>query len=294
MLEVLERHTVKVPGERLDAWVFRVFERVGSRSSAHKKVRAGLVRLNGEVVCSSRYVREGDEVVLLPDPRVPTLDLGLEVLFADPVCAVVAKPAGILVNGNRHRTLENALPPALGPSPHPRALVRPRPCHRLDFETAGPVAVGRTDEALRFWVQAFQERRVQKRYRAIVVGRLEGEHQVDLPLDGRPACSRIRSLEVFPALKTDACTVVELEPVTGRMHQLRRHLEHLGHPILGDKRYHGGGPILRGNGLFLCATRLVLPHPSGDGAVDVEGRVPAKFESFRAREVRRWNRWHGS
>ncbi|MCA9573219.1 MAG: hypothetical protein KC656_35530, partial [Myxococcales bacterium] len=105
------------------------------------------------------------------------------------------------------------------------------------------------------------------------------------------ACSRVRSVGSFRCLKTGWCTEVELEPVTGRTHQLRRHLLALGHPVLGDSRY-VDGPVYRGNGLFLASVLLDLPALDSDGRVVVQAPLPAKFSSFRRREERRWSRWH--
>ena len=286
----LEEHVATEAGERLDAWCARVFERVPSRQFARKRLRAGRILLNGQPAESSRFVRCGDHVGLHADPDVPVYERSIEVLFADPACAVVLKPAGLLVSGNRHRTLENALPGVLPPIPDD-PLSRPRPVHRLDYETAGPVAVARTHAALVSWSRAFEERRVGKRYRAIVLGQLTAPLHLREPLEGREAHSEVLRVDPFRSLRTGWCTEVELVPHTGRTHQLRQHLADIGHPILGDRKY-GAGPVYKGNGLFLAATHLDLPHPERDERVVVEAAPPKKFVSFRAREERRWSRWH--
>jgi 23S rRNA-/tRNA-specific pseudouridylate synthase len=294
--DFLEEHPVAEvePRERVDAWASRHFARLPTRGSARRACKRGELLLNGAPVESSRFVKVGDTVALKPGVVHPTCDLQPDVAIADAHAALVVKPAGILVNGNRHRTLEHALPNVLPPTDVEDALFAPRPVHRLDFETMGLVAVARSRRALSALSTAFEERRVHKRYEAIVVGRLEGEGTIGLELDGRPAVSRYWSVRPFRSLKTDWCTRVRLEPVTGRTHQLRRHLQHLGHSILGDKRYPTDGLVFRGNGLFLAAVELDVPHPVDSGArMAAQIDVPHKFVAFEKREERRWARWHG-
>jgi len=291
---IIEKHIVAEVGDRVDRWVSKNFARLPTRGSARKAAKRGELLLNGQVVESSRFVKLGDTVELMESAvRHPVYHLVPEVVHIDERCAIVIKPPGLLVNGNQHRTLEHALPNALPPSSEPDALLAPRPVHRLDFETTGLLAVARCHRAMVAWGRAFEERRVHKRYRAIVVGRLEGEGRVELPLDGREAVSRYRVIRSFHSLKTTWCTEVELEPLTGRMHQLRRHMQHLGYPILGDKRYHNG-VIFRGAGIFLAAVHLDLPDPDGEGRIVAGIDPPYKFRSFQAREERRWARWHAT
>lgn len=293
--QVLEEHVVEEEGERVDRWATRHFARLPTRGAARKACKRGDLLLGGQPVESSRFVRLGDRVALLDSAELhPACAIDPEVVYADARCALVVKPAGLLVNGNRHRTLEHALPNVLPRSSEPDALVAARPVHRLDFETTGLVAVARCHRVLVAWSRDFEERRVRKRYRAIVVGRLEGEGRVEAVLDGREAVSTWSAVQAFRCLKTGWCTVVDLEPLTGRMHQLRRHLLSIGHPVLGDRRYCLDGLYLKGSGLFLAAVHLDLPDPDGgDGRIAATIAPPAKMESFVAREERRWARWHG-
>lgn len=286
----IERRVAACDGERIDAWCERCMERVPSRSFARKRLRTGRILLNGTRVESSRYIRPGDIVELFADPGRPAYHRELSVLYVDTHCAVVLKPAGLLVSGNRHQTLENALPTVLPPH-HDDPLPFPRPVHRLDYETAGPVVVARTHAALVALSHAFEARKVGKSYRAIVLGRLESGGHLRTPVEGREAHSEVLHPQPFRSLKTGWCTEVELVPHTGRTHQLRRHLAAMGHPILGDRKY-GDGPVYRGNGLFLASTALSFPHPTEARGVEVEVPPPQKFASFRRREERRWTKWH--
>lgn len=296
MHDVLETAVVEEAGPRLDAWAAAAFVNLPSRSAARKVAKRGELLLNGEVVETSRFVKPGD-VVTLTFPKRPPPPCTLRPLLAhrDEHCAVVVKPAGLLVNGNRHRTLEHSLLNVLPPPDRPDALPMPRPVHRLDYETMGLVAVARTGPAIVALGHAFERREVAKRYAAIVVGHLEGEGTIDTPLDGRAAVSKWRALRPFRSLKPGWCTEVELVPVTGRMHQLRRHMLELGHPILGDMKYVDDPRLVyRHKGLFLAATSLDFPHPVEAGRVHAEVAPPAKFRSFRVREERRWVRWHAA
>jgi len=139
----------------------------------------------------------------------------------------------------------------------------------------------------------FERREIHKRYRAVVLGYLDGEGEIDAPLEGRVALSRWRAISQTRSLRTDWLTTLDLFPVTGRTHQLRQHITALGHPILGDDLYHNEH-VLKGNGLFLCAVEQRFVHPMTGETVHMEIEEPSKFSSHRAREARRWERWHAT
>ncbi len=295
MAEPLDRHEVPgtAPRLRLDRYAASVFERLPSTAAARKAIKRGEVLLNGEACETSRFVVPGDTLDLLPDSRNlrPAYEIELEVPWQDEHLAVVVKPPGIPVSGNRHRTLEHALPHNLGPSTAPDALPVPGPVHRLDARTGGLVVVARAAGARAALGRMFQQRQVHKRYRALLLGRLEGEGEVHEPLEGREAITRYRAVHHARSLRTNWLTTVELWPVTGRTHQLRRHAAHLGHPVLGDGVYGIPGQVLKHQGLFLWALQVDLPHPVSGEPLCARIDEPAKFESHRAREQRRWERW---
>jgi tRNA pseudouridine32 synthase/23S rRNA pseudouridine746 synthase len=203
-------------------------------------------------------------------------------LFSDEYLLVLAKPAGLLAVPGR--TEPDCLA-ARAQAQFPDALV----VHRLDMATSGLIAMGRGAQAQRSLSIAFAERRVHKRYVAVVAGRLEpppgGWGEVSLPLrcdwpnrprqmvdpvQGKPSLTRWRVLA-----HEDGATRVELEPVTGRSHQLRVHMAALGHPILGDELYAPADVLARSPRLLLHAAELSLPHPR-DGAV-MHFACPAPF-----------------
>lgn len=293
------RYTVRADDPRLRIDRFAA-ERLGvpSRARARKLIKRGLVILNGAPVETSRFVRDGDVIELLPPPDPPEpWERELAIAWQDEHFAVVVKPPGVPTSGNRGRTLARALPFNLGPSPAPDALLWPRPVHRLDVRTSGLVVVARAAAAEVALNRAFQERRVHKRYRAVVVGRLEGEGIVEEPIEGRPARSRWRAVEHTPDLHVGCLTTVDLWPETGRTHQLRLHLAGLGHPVLGDDLHGQDHRVLRRAGLFLAACELGLEHPISGKALTIAWPEPTKFGTWRARARRRAERWiaeHGA
>lgn len=281
-------------GERLDRYAPRVFPRLPSRASALKAARRGLLLLDGIPVEASRLLRAGQRLTLLPrpEPPPPVFPRDLDVLYADDHLAVIYKPAGLPVSGNRHRTVEHALPANLGPSAAPDALPLPRPVHRLDVRTTGLLLVARSAAALVGLGRAFEDRAIAKTYVALALGRLVGEGVVHRPVGGRDAVTRYEALRHAPSLHTGWLTEVRLRPLTGRTHQLRQHLASLGHPILGDELYTEAGPVLKGAGLYLSAVGLSLAHPVTGAPLTVESPPPAKFEATLSREARRWRRRH--
>jgi len=291
------RSDITVPegtaGIRLDRFCLENFDQVSSRNQARKAIKREELLLNGEVCESSRFVHPGDVVSLLRSPpsRHKIFELEIPVIFEDEHMAIMDKPTGLIVNGNRYRTLQNSLRHNLQPCLEEDALPLPRPCHRLDAPTGGLVVVAKSHRALVKMGHLLEGRRVEKRYRALLVGRLEGTGEVRSPIEGREAHTRYQALSHNRALKTEWQTTVDLWPLTGRTHQLRRHMAELGHPILGDSLYGTDAPLLKGKGLFLRAISLRFPHPVFGEVMDFALPDPSKFENQRVREARRWHQF---
>jgi 23S rRNA-/tRNA-specific pseudouridylate synthase len=225
-------------------------------------------------------------------------DLPLQVLYEDDYVAIVHKPAGLLVyrapqSSASCPTVRSALPRCLVPPARGTlgALGRPMPVHRLDKPTSGCLVVAKTKPALVHLGRGFHDRTVQKTYTAVVSGTLprdpgnpDGWHVIDDPLDGKQAVTYWRVLGESPcAFALDqTLSLVEMQPKTGRYHQLRRHMALvLGKPIAGDDDYDGNSPDakrLRHRGLCLCATSITLPHPwynTPQGRHEYQSRFPA-------------------
>jgi len=280
-------------GERLDRYALTVLPALATVTHAKKAAKRGELLVGGETRPPNYRVLDGDRLSFTgpPRPPPPIWRLDLEVPFEDEHMAVVVKPPGLAVSGNRFRSLEHSLLPHLTPSTERDALSWPRPVHRLDVRTGGLVMVAKTARTRAILGKVLEQREASKRYRALLIGRLEGEGTVERSVGERPSISRYRVVDHHRSLRTDWLTTVDLWPVTGRTHQLRQHARHLGHPVLGDEIYGIEGSILRGAGLFLWSLELKLEHPITGAELQVCIPEPPKFDSHRRREARRWVRY---
>ena len=213
-------------------------------------------------------------------------DPGVQALHQDADLLVLQKPSGLLCVPGKGPDKQDALS-TRAQQRWPGALI----VHRLDQATSGLVLMARHIEAQRRLSQAFAERQVTKRYLAVVqglLGNVDGAwNTIDLPIaadwprrplriiehtHGKPSQTRWRVLAHDPLTHT---TRVELEPVTGRTHQLRVHLAALGHPILGDALYADAATQAQASRLLLHACALAFTHPATGAAIAFE--CPADF-----------------
>jgi len=277
---------------RLDAYCAQVFAVFQSRNQARKAIKERRILVDGAHARTDWFPKPGWEIsATVPKNAVlPILKIDLDVLYQDDHLAIVFKPAGIVTRGNTRRTVHRALRHNMDISPLEDALPMPDPCHRLDYKTAGLLIAARTVSARLALLRMFAEREIHKGYRALITGRLDGEGTIETPLDGKACLSRWRAVEHTQSLHVDWFTTVELEPVTGRTHQLRRHMAELGHPILGDEVYTRGEKLLRRQGLFLASLHLDFIHPMTGAPLVVDAPEPRKFGVLREREARRWLR----
>ncbi|WP_372846271.1 RluA family pseudouridine synthase [Pontiella sp.] len=294
---VRETHLVPagINGVRLSDYARTIFESLPSRKGVAKAIKRGEIFINGAPAGSGDWVEAGQTLELVDlQQRAPKIfPLPLETVFEDDDLAVINKPPGIEVSGNKFKTVENALAGSLKPSPRPDALRWPRPVHRLDYSTSGLLLVAKTAGAQRLLGQGFEERRIHKRYCAVVMGPIRSGGSIDEPIDGLAATSRYEPIETVPSLRSGHLTLVDLFPETGRTHQLRIHMASIGHPIVGDPKYGEPGNTLKGKGLFLAAVELRFPHPATQQETTVSIDVPPKFASLLARERQRWNKFNG-
>jgi 23S rRNA pseudouridine1911/1915/1917 synthase len=278
-------------GERLDVVVAR--RASITRTLAQRAIRAGAIAVDGAEVKPS-YRLEGEELVAgeIPAPAVPkpgAEDIPVTIRFSDDRVLAVSKPAGLVTHpaaGHPSGTLVNALL-ALGGPLADRDSIRPGIVHRLDRDTSGLLLIAKDDAARDYLVDAIRSRRVQRIYLALVLGRppsetgtIEapvGRHPANRRLmavvdSGRPAVTHYRTLD-----SSASASLLEVSLETGRTHQIRVHLTHLGHPVVGDRAYGGGGGTAATLGLarpFLHARRLVFPHPDDDRMVTVDDPLP--------------------
>ena len=203
----------------------------------------------------------------------------LEVLFEDDYLAVIHKPAGILVSGNSFKTIANALAQNIKGSNLPDATT-PQPVHRLDFATTGILLIGKTSSSIRALNKIFENREVKKTYYAVTIGEMNDRGKITSEIDGKKSQSNYTLCESVPSEKFGKLNLVQLEPLTGRRHQLRKHLSNIGNPILGDKEYGIENLILNGKGLYLHAYSLKFIHPFTNEEVHLKDDFPQRFKKI--------------
>ncbi|HEX6645049.1 MAG TPA: RluA family pseudouridine synthase [Gemmatimonadales bacterium] len=290
--------------ERLDRFLADQLQL--SRTQAARLVAGKAVMVNGAVARASRLLARRDSVeVAFPEREPPrTLrpnPLDLTVVYEDDALAVIDKPAGLVVHpapGHWDDTLVNALV-ARGTTLSGGAEGRPGIVHRLDRDTSGLMVVAKTDIAHRRLSHAIAARRVARIYAALAWGHLdESPTVIEAPLARHPRDrKRVAVLAGGRAARTDAhvvarfgvCDLLRLELHTGRTHQIRVHLEHIGHPLVGDPVYAGGGSRRIGGAgrasaaalervtprQALHAAALAFRHPTTGERLTFESEWPA-------------------
>jgi len=290
-------------GTRLDALIALLVPEV-SRSRAAALVEAGEVRLNGEAARKSARPAAGDVIeVRIPPPVDTTVrpqDIPLLIRYEDADLLVIDKPAGLVVHpapGHAEGTLVNALLHHVADLSGIGGVLRPGIVHRLDRDTSGLLLVAKNDHAHRALSQALKQRRIRRAYLTAAWGHLRTDSiRVEAPIGrspthrkrmavlatGRPSATRFQRLE-----RWRAADLLRAELETGRTHQIRVHLAHIGHPVVGDPLYGPGrltisGPD-RGWALqlarllprqFLHAAQLSFTHPRTGEALAFESPLP--------------------
>jgi 23S rRNA pseudouridine1911/1915/1917 synthase len=228
-----------------------------------KAIKKELVRVNDAIATSGTILNGGERLSLSPPAEArpkKKLIFPLKVLYEDDHLAVVHKPAGILVSGNRFKTIANALPQNIQTSTLPDA-VSPQPVHRLDYATTGALLIGKTNSAIRALNGMFEDKRVEKTYYAVTIGEMNMYGTIRTEVEGKKSRTTYTVLDSVFSKRFGHLTLVLLSPHTGRRHQLRKHLSGINNPILGDKEYGAEGLILKGKGLYLHAHSLSFIHP---------------------------------
>lgn len=279
-----ETHVVPILEQpiRLSDYVAGIFELIPSKKGMKKAIKNGEVLVDGFVSSTGKFIHGGEKIELkLPkaDESIPVFELSLDLVYEDESLAVVNKPSGILVSGNKFRTLENALPFNIKPSTLNDPLPRPLAVHRLDYPTTGLLLIAKTRSALRKLKQLFEEKKVQKTYYAAAIGDMPIQGQITLPIDGKQSLSVYEVEERLVSEKYGFINLVRLHPQTGRRHQLRKHLAEIGHPILGDKEYAPKG-LFHAKGIYLHASALRFEHPLSGEDVLVKRGFPRKFRKL--------------
>jgi 23S rRNA pseudouridine1911/1915/1917 synthase len=319
---------------RIDKFLFHKMENT-SRNRIQKAADAGCIRVNGAAVKSNYKVKPLDEIALVfPNPPRATgllpEEIPLDITFEDEHLIVLNKPAGLVVHpgvGNHNGTLVNgllhhfqALPRPENPYGDHGESLRPGLVHRIDKDTSGLLVIAKTEEAMTLLARQFFERSIERRYIALVWGQVHeqkgtieghiGRDHKDRKRytvypdgsEGKPAVTHYEVLENLPYV-----TLVSCKLETGRTHQIRVHMRHMGHALFNDPRY-GGNRALMGPdtakyrqfiqnclnlipGQALHAQSLGFIHPATGEKLYFEAPIPESFESI----LTKWRKaaWKG-
>ncbi|MGZ8187432.1 MAG: 23S rRNA pseudouridine(1911/1915/1917) synthase RluD [Methylosarcina sp.] len=306
----MERLTAEVPfemaGMRLDQALAELFADY-SRTRLQTWVKTGRVKVNGLTLKAKDKLEGGEEITLDAEPEVVVIseaeDIPLHIIYEDESLLVVNKPAGLVVHpaaGNWHGTLLNAL---LNHDPNLETLPRAGIVHRIDKDTSGLLMIAKTLQAHNSLTQQLQDRAIFREYLAVTRGRMTAGGTIDEPIgrhptdrkryvvkeSGKPAITHYRVLQRFIHH-----TLVQVKLETGRTHQIRVHMAHIRHPLLGDQVYGGRFQmppdsnerlknVLREfKRQALHAARLGLHHPVTDEYFEWEQPLPDDMHSLLA------------
>ncbi len=253
-----------------------------TKSALKKALKKQYITVNNVIATSATFINSGDRIRLsIPKEISPKKKLvfQLDVLFEDDHIAVIHKPASILVSGNSFKTIANALVQNIKQSNLPDAT-KPQPVHRLDYATTGILLIGKTSSSIRALNKMFEDKEVKKTYYAVTIGKMNSQGKITSEIDNKKSQSKYIVFESIPSKKFGKLNLVQLKPLTGRRHQLRKHLSTIGNPILGDKEYGIENLILNGKGLYLHAYSLKFTHPFTNEKIHLTDKFPQKFKKI--------------
>ncbi len=284
-------------GKRLDVYLADNLEDY-SRSYLQKLIKENRALINQEPGKNRTLLKEGDEVVIeIPEPKpleIKAENIPIEIVYEDEVLLVVNKPQGMVVHpgaGNYEGTLVNALMyHCQGKLSSINGVIRPGIVHRIDKDTSGLLMVAKTDQAHRSLQKQLKDRTVSRRYLLLVHGVIEEEKAViDAPIgrspnnplkmavvdSGRFAKTHITVLERF-----EKYSLAEARLETGRTHQIRVHLQYIGHSLVGDPVYGPTKAHFSLKGQMLHAKTLGFIHPVTEEYMEFDSPVPDYFQEI--------------
>ncbi len=278
----IEEHVVSALENpvRLSDYAGGQFTSIPSRKGMKKAIDQGRVLCDGKTAKTATLLHGGEQLSLLANPAVdhlPQVDLKLRILWEDDAMAILYKPAGILVSGNKRFTVRNALRNNLQPSSAKDALQLPEPAHRLDYDTTGCLLVGKTAAALMHLNKALAQGSITKTYLCVCQGLLPERGSIEKPIDGKEARTHFRRLAWQKSERFEQLNLVAVQLETGRTHQIRKHFSGMGCPLLADAQYGTPGKILQGKSIYLHAYQLQLAHPITQEPIKVSAPPPKKF-----------------
>ncbi len=271
IIEVI-RVPILINKERVSDYLPGQLNTLYSKKGVKKAIKEGLVTINDKKAFTADYLFGNEKITLFQSTIVnnkKTITIKLEIVFEDDYLAIINKPAGILVSGNKKYTIENALPLALKKSKQQDSLERPLPIHRLDYPTSGLLVIGKTSRSVILLNRMFENKEIQKFYEAVTIGQQKDHGIINSPINTKKSKTTFRVVERLNSIKYQNLNLVELIPHTGRTHQLRKHMSKIGNPIFGDQQYGIEGLKSVGNGLYLQASKLIFTHPFTENKIEI-------------------------
>lgn len=296
-MDIVEFYVDEDDNERLDAYLAKELDEV-SRSYIQKLIKENLVYVNNKHMKSSYLVKEGDFIkVNLPEPKkleiVPE-DIPIDIVYEDKDVAIINKSQDMVVHpapGNYTGTLVNALIFHIDNLSSINGIIRPGIVHRLDKDTSGLLIIAKNDNAHRILSENLKERNIKRVYMALVHGVLSNdEGTINAPI-GRHGTDRKKmavtqknSKEAITHYKVldryNNYTLIEVKLETGRTHQIRVHMAHINHPVVGDPVYSKGKNEFGLDKQMLHAYKLGFLHPSTGEYMEFKTDLPEYFKNI--------------
>ena len=295
MKEIIVDETEK--NTRIDSYITSKVTEL-SRTTIQRLLDEGAILVNGKKCKASYKVEVGDKIQIekpqVKEIKLEAQDIPVPVIYEDNDIIVVNKPKGMVVhpaNGNPDGTLVNAILAMCKDSLSGiGGEIRPGIVHRLDKDTSGLLIIAKNDNAHIKMSKEIQDRKVIKKYIALVKGNVpEDEATIDLPI-GRSKVDRKKmavdangknAVTHFKVLKRyKNYTLLELKIDTGRTHQIRVHMSYIGHPVVGDMIYSNGKNEFGVEGQMLHARYLEFDHPITNKRLKLEAPIPEYFEKI--------------
>jgi 23S rRNA pseudouridine1911/1915/1917 synthase len=284
-VKCLEKHIVpeNIEPERFRNYAQAHFNALyPSNKSIKKAIDKGLFTLNGQPAGTGDWLKAGDVVEIWQESRKEVLipRLNFRSCYEDEHCLVIHKAPGIPVHSRGKFNVSYQLQTWRMSGNRQDELACPQPVHRLDAATEGLLIAAKTRSFQIAIGHLFTNREIEKRYSAILLGKIEGRGTFSDPIDDKSALSAYESIaqKEFPGWGW--LSLVRLYPKTGRTHQLRIHCAKNGHPILGERKYAPEVKNLKGKGLFLFADQLNFTHPLSGKRLHLSLELAKKFKKY--------------
>lgn len=295
----MEKHIVssEEKGKRLDSYIASICNDI-TRTSAERMIKNGEILVNDKTQKAAYKINEGDIITIQKsEPKeieIKAQDIPIEIIYEDNDIIVVNKPKGMVVhpaNGNPDGTLVNAIMAKCKNSLSGiGGEIRPGIVHRIDKDTSGLLIIAKNDTAHVNMSEQIKNHEVKKTYIALVRGAIkENEATIDMPIgrstsdrkkmavnrNGKNAVTHIKVIKRY-----EKYTLVEVNIETGRTHQIRVHLSHIGYPIIGDYTYSNGKNEFGVEGQCLHAKSLEFKHPITGKEMKLEAPLPQYFQEI--------------